>query len=504
MALAIVPASHQDPVVAIKPYCGATRVAVLSGPIEEADATEVSRAISTKAADATTCEVYKAPVPAWADLGIVHHMQEAVVPEEAMPDAGVKHLKVKFQAGRCIFRFSVVILSLFENILCYLAYLQVAPPEDSFYNKFEAHLLGFPGLEVVLLVFSIFNSCYLLAFWMMIAFIRLDLYSSLATGRLLFSLPTGGICVAMVFFGEGTKIFPFLCAICVLLHFFVWIMRHSRNLAWDPEQAWRPLLYRVLAGFIIMWLICFIVMFAVESADYLYDSECPATTNKAMPVRIKGVHEWQCVKWHQPHYIRRTPAPGHAIHSALCSTSFHAFNTLVNASTGEQEPSSGAHMVRCPSHCQDLGLGDSVIGCEVYSATSSICSAAVQMGILVANAGGIVKVVGRAPPVLSSGKYTRCNRNGILSSDTPILASDTTPDWAFYFQVAGLESLDMVTLHGWSKTGTPGASEPWKSYVADVTWVVGGESQRREVVLGPGGEDAEIELNFCRGSASCV
>jgi hypothetical protein len=530
--VAIVPLPTQTPVVAVKPYCGAKRAELVK---------EV--------------QLFKTVVPEWADSGVVSHMQAAVVPEDASKCDGVDHLKPKFQVRRWLFRFSVLILAVIENLLCYLAYVEVAPPKESFYNKFEAHMLGYPGIEFILLILAILNTFYLLAFWMMMALMRLDLYSSMTTGRLFISLPSGGVCTAMVFFGEGTKTFPFCGCICVLLHLLVWTSERihppttpsvgvdsslpeerSRSKASDQGKLDsaslqvdvmlpaagdacgqavkqkqnrkrcepRIVFFRVLACLISGWCISLIVMFSLEAADYLYDKDCPATTNNAMPVRISGVHEWQCVKWGQPHYITRLTLAGEQIYDALCSTSFHTFNTMVNASTGEMSPSSGAHYVRCPAHCQELGLGNSVIGCKVYSATSSICSAAVQMGILAANAGGLVKVVGRAPPTLISGQYERCNQHGILSTGTPAPATTVAPDWAFYFQVAGMESLDMVTMHGWKKLSTPGATKPWESYAADVTWVVGGASERRDVVLGPGGPDADIELTFCRGSVSCT
>lgn len=497
MALAIVPVVQQEPVTAIKPYCGAanSKHRGLAGPnVGNAD-----------------CEAYKVPAQAWADLGIVKHMQAAVVPEAHPRSAGPANLKSRFKAGRCLFRFVTIVLAVIENLLGYLAYLQVTPVEDSFYNKFEAHMLEYPGLETVLLVMTISNTCYLFLFWMFMALMRRDLYKELATGRLFLSLPMGGICTAMVFFGEGTKIFPFLCAVCALLHFLVWnsalVLRTKYENEGKAQHEATPVnLVEAICGVtgivvLIMWLIGFVVMFLVQNADFLYDSECPATSNRAMPVRIKGVQEWQCVKWGEPHYIRRVASP--PIYDAMCSTSFHAFNAVVNATSGEQAPSSDAHFVRCPSYCQELGLGNSVSGCKVYEASSSICAAAVQMGLLAANAGGIVKVVGRAPPSSTSGTYERCNLNGILSAETPSVAIDGYPSWAFYFQVEGMEPLDMVTIHGWEHKGSPRMYEPWKSYTADVSWVVGGTMQRHEVALGPGAAQADIELNFCRGSVSC-
>mmetsp|Transcript_80617 Transcript_80617/g.126980 ORF Transcript_80617/g.126980 Transcript_80617/m.126980 type:complete len:482 (+) Transcript_80617:82-1527(+) len=477
-ALAIVPYEQNDPVVAIKPYCGAKNL----GPIEDFN-------LSSEA-----CKVYRSPAPAWADVGIVNHMQEAVVPELATTAPGTSHLKPRFQAARCLFRFSVVLLSIAENILCYLAYFQVGNPEDSFYNKFEAYMLGYPGLDDTLLVFSLINTCYMFSFWMLIGVANRDLYGSMTTGRLLISLPIGGMCTAMVFFGEETNVFPLVCASCVLLHLVVWATERCL-ICLDKEQPIHAYCYFALIFIVCCWLISFILTFLIDSAGFLYDSECPATTNKAMPVRINGVTERQCVKWGVPLPITRTPSLGSSTYDALCSTSFHAFTTV--ADNGDLTPSSAAHYVRCPSYCQSLGLSGPVVGCHVYSATSSICSAALQMGILQSNVGGVVKVIGRPSPQA----YQRCNQNGILSTDPTPTTNIQFPQWAFYFQVAETADLDMITIHSWRKKGTPGAQEPWKSYVADVTWIVGGTSQRREVELGPNSGD--IEVNFCRGSKTC-
>lgn len=496
----IVPVVSQEPVVAIRPYCGASTNSIpqhgVAGP-HSGDA---------------DCQVYKTPPQAWADLGLVKHMQAAVVPE-AVKIAGPPNLKARFEAGRCVFRFSTILLSVMENVFGYLAYLQVAPVEDSLYNKFEAHMLGYPGLDMILLVLTISNTCYLFLFWMMIAFMRRDLYGVLVTGRLFLSLPMGCAYTVMVFFGESTKIFPFFCASLTLLHLLVWtcglIMRSKSRHEGKARDEETPLNCAEVTcgcfGFVLLaWVVAFVLMFLTQRAPYFYDSECPATKNTAMPVRINGLREWQCVKWGEPHYIRRITPPGQPIQDALCSTSFYSFNKVVNAITGQQVPSSEAHYARCPSNCQELGLATSVIGCKIYSASSSICAAAVQMGILEANAGGIVKAVGRPPPSSSSTseQYEQCNRNGIIS-EAPANVSDGFPPWAFYLQAEGTESLDMVTIHSWRKTGSPRIQQPWKSYVADVTWVVGGTQQRQEVVLGPGGAQ-DIELNFCRGSKSCT
>jgi len=481
-----------DAVTAIKPYCGARPVLSIVAMQPGGDG-------AVSGGD----RAFKAPSPAWADLGVVGRLQAAVVPEP-LPEKLPPHLKPQRQTTRCLYAFSVVILSILENVLCYLAYFEIRSPEDKFYNKFEAHMLGLPGLDTALQWLAVFNTGFLFLFWSLVAIVRLDLYRPLAGARLALSLPCGAICMAAVFFGEGTKVFPFLCATAVLLHLVVcvayelWLKR--KNLApWQQKACFVGLV------FICSWISAWAMMFVIDHADYLRDKDCPATTNKAMPVRIHGVQEWLCVRWGEPHYIERTALESSGSpYDALCSTSFHAFDVV--ASNGTSKVSSlDAHLVRCPAHCQELGLGTLVIGCQVYSAESSICSAAVQMGILKPDLGGIVKVVGRSPSESMSGLHSRCDRNGILSTDrsSPSAASvrNGAPRWAFYFQVAGMEDLDFVMLHGWRRIGTPGAQEPWRSYSTSVTWVVGGTKHQREVVLGPGA-GADIELNFCRADGT--
>jgi len=450
------------------------------------------------------------PAPAWADLGIVNHLEGAVVSEKAAASAGAEHLQPQFRGSSCLFRFVAVVLSLVENVLCYVAYFEAKSSEDSLYNKYEAYVLGYPGLDSTLLVFAVLSTVFLFILWTIMAFVRVDLYNQLTSLRLTLSLPAGGICTALVFFSDGKQVGPFLCATCVLLHLIVYL-GHEYFVRRQRLGVWCTRVWFACIVLIMVWTASFVLMFISGFSYYLRDSDCPATDNRAMPVKIKGVDEWQCVKWGVPHYVRRKPSPTETPYSGLCSTSFNVFDKIANASTGATVSSSDAHLLRCPSYCQALGLGTTVVGCGVYSSDSSVCSAAVQMGILPANQGGVVKVVGRAPP--PSNQYDRCNKNGVTSTDVPAVPAGSNTDdpdeassggWAFYFQVEGNENLDMIEMASWKKTSTPGSTEPWRSYMVDVRWVVGGTSRRKEVMLGPPDSgDQDIGLNFCAEAASC-
>jgi hypothetical protein len=303
-----------------------------------------------------------------------------------------------------------VISSVLENGACYMAYGQVSDAKNELYNKFEAHVLAFDGLAFYLLILAVLNSMFLFLYWALIVIVRLDLYRLLSTFRLLLSLPCGALCCLLVLFAEHTKLYPFLCCTLVLIHLEVWIL-HEYQIRREatgkiPKTA---LLGLVIIGVsIVMWT----QMFSVKSVFFLRDDNCPASSNVAMPVHIKEINEWHCVKWGEPKFIKREPV-SQEVRDVFCSTSFRIFDEVTLS--GGIRPSRMAHYVRCPSQCQFLGLGNQVTGCEVYHADSSICSAAVHMGVLEPDRGGIVKVIGRVPP--STGKYNRCLRNAILSTE---------------------------------------------------------------------------------------
>lgn len=64
----------------------------------------------------------------------------------------------------------------------------------------------------------------------------------------------------------------------------------------------------------------------------------------------------------------------------------------------------------------------------------------------------------------------------------------------------------MISLHGWEQKETPALQEPWRAYTANATWVVGGTTRYKEVILGPSSNlvNAGIELNFCFSANSSV
>lgn len=376
----------------VKPYCGATTASAIrptfgSGP----------GGVGT-------------PAPAWADMALSCRMKSAVVPVSESTESGTAHLNRRFHGSRCVFRCCAVISSVLENGACFMAYGQVSNAKNELYNKFEAHVLAFDGLAFYLLILAVLNSMFLFIYWALIVIVRLDLYRLLSTFRLILSLPCGALCCLLVLFAEHTKLYPFLCCTLVLIHLEVWIL-HEYQIRREatgkiPKTA---LLGLVIIGVgIVMWT----QMFSVKSVFFLRDENCPASSNVAMPVHIKEINEWHCVQWGKPKYIKREPV-SQEVRDVFCSTSFRIFDEITLS--GGIRPSRMAHYVRCPSQCQFLGLGNQVTGCEVYHADSSICSAAVHMGVLEPDRGGIVKVIGRVPP--QTGKYDRCLRNSILSSE---------------------------------------------------------------------------------------
>lgn len=359
----------------------------------------------------------KAVVPAWADQALESRIHDAVVGPRAKKadplDPGTGHLGRRFHSSRCIFRVLAILLSILENLFCYGAYSQIAGPEDVLYNKFEAHVLMIPDMDLYLLILALTNTAYLFIYWSMVERIKMDLYRTLTTLRLVLSLPCGALCMLAVLFAENTKIYPFLCSATVLVHLTIWTYNEYQLRKEITKRVPKlRLAVAVLCGVAaVMWC----QMFMVNSVFFLRDENCPSTKNNAMPVYIREINEWHCVRWKATKYIDRIPDPDASVREVFCSTSFRIFEET--DTHGCKVPSRKAHYVLCPARCQDLNLGNDVVGCTVYHADSSICSAAVHMGVIEPNKGGLVKVIGRAPP--SSGKYERCLRNSILSRCMP-------------------------------------------------------------------------------------
>mmetsp|Transcript_23012 Transcript_23012/g.58723 ORF Transcript_23012/g.58723 Transcript_23012/m.58723 type:complete len:519 (-) Transcript_23012:133-1689(-) len=494
--LAIVKAHPPGP-PSIRPYCGAKA----SNAFAVADTRMVDRA------------VHGMPAPAWADVGMASHMRglcglvPAPEPWSGIGRGGAPEvLRPRFNLLRFAFRFGVGTFAVLETVMCYLSYLEVRNPRSHLYNKYEAHAAGMPNLQYVLLGLALTNTLYLFVFWVLVAVVKLNLMKFLAVLRMPLSLATLATCMIVVFYAESTKVFSFLCMLFCQIHAGFLILSLLLPRKEGEVSPWRK--KTVCAGLIavgtltLVWLL----LFLVDTMSFLRDGTCRATKNNAMPVKIEGVDEWQCVKWGeaQARHIDRKPDPSESPYQAQCFTTFHVFDSL-NATT----PSSGAHLVHCPPQCQTLNLGTQVLGCRVYDARTPICAAAVQMGVLPPDVSGTVKVVGRPPP--ASG-WSSCNLNGVASVSTvaslPLaVQSQGSGNGAFYFQsVSGMEVDDMVTLHGLRQISDPGVERPWESYVADVSWVVGGgEVQWREVLLGPSTDlDVGIEVNFCHESATGV
>lgn len=638
----------------VKAYCGATSAT--------AERHQMSGATIAGMHQGARPTVAKAPLPAWVDQAMAHRVHNAVVGSELRAedpmDPGVGHLKRKFHSALFVFRVLAILFAVSENLCCYSAYIEIAAPEDKLYNKFEAHSLGIPNLDLYLLLLALANTAYLFIFWVMIVVIKMDIYRTMTSLRLLISLPSGGLCVLIVLYGEHTKVSPFFCSLLVLLHFAVCIFNEYKIRQARTRRT--PRLWFVLLFLVGIATVMWSQMFVVNAVFFLRDKDCPATSNLAMPVYIKEIAEWHCVKWKTTHYIVREPSPEEMVREVFCSTSFRVFDE--QDSRGRLTHSKRAHYVRCPSRCQDLNLGSTVTGCTVYHLDSSICSAAVHMGVIEPNKGGVVKVIGRLPP--PNGRYERCLRNSILSGsadfakgrlpqsavgdsmeglmapstetqfgsegqleygvaipyqygstnksvpvydqssaetkkfveeearqaakqaaekeekerkereekrlaaateagcdcdalangeevsevaaaknntntstgsgsdgnnasnvtgvvgpnctalcdgtgiggDSQLLAGggSSLDNWAFYFQVEGMEDNDMITLRGWEMTSTPQNWKPWESFTADVTYKFGGTQKDVKVVLGPpppeSEETAEIQLNFCVAS----
>lgn len=507
------PASSGGRLIAVRPYCGAEEVTVLAlqdSRLEDA-------------------YIHGQPMAAWVDAGLASHMQGfcGLVPSASSwrsdSKATPKAMRQSFEGRLCLYRCLLICTSLLESVSCWLTVWEISFPENYFYNKFEAYSLALPGLDRALGAMCAINSMYLFIFWVMVTVVRSDHYRVLAWGRLFLSCGTGFVCMMLVFISESTRIFPFVSTLCSLLYlqaavFGALVPWRGRAPSRRKACFWKSILV-FLAALTVAWC----MMYLLDGMAFLRESECRATQNTAMPVRIAGLTRWQCVRWKKPHAISRTPKDGDAVLEAQCSTPFHALD--VPSEVGNVTvwmPSQQAHYVRCPPSCQRFNLANEVVGCHIYDSRSSVCAAAVQMGVVRSAEGGLVMVVGRAPPSAWQGcelNFVRSVENVTNMPGTAWIhdrgsvvegqaganstARNTTKLGAFYFQgVLGMEQEDVVTLHSFRKVSTPGPREPYRSYVADVSWRIGGGAlQRRDVTLGPAAApDAEVELNFCHSA----
>lgn len=471
---------------AIKPYCGAKATHVLS--LHDAG---------------TDRNVHGRPIAAWADVGLSSHMKSAVVPAweakapEGGTDAGVPYLRHSMELWQSVFKCFIILVTVLENLSNYLAYFESMNPDRHLYNKYEAHAIGLQGLCTSVLIFALLNTVSMLVGFTLVVLFRIDAFFALASCRIPLSFATLIVCVMEVFIGEQTMVFAFLCSLFAGLHLEAWVLYPAVR----PKDGQQVRLFtKVATALIALILIVWCVLFSANAVFFLHNRQCVTTVNSAMPVRLKDVVHWQCAKWGQVHHIIRVPKPGSPVLDAFCTTDFYA----LQATAPGVGTTNSAYFVRCPSQCQALGLGSTVVGCKSYHASSSVCSAAVQMGVLQANRGGTVTVVARASP---EAGFERCNQNGILSSSTVNTSALNLPAnvsaTSFYFQGPGTEHFDVLELKSWKKVSDPSPHRPWRSYVASVSWTVGGVAHQSEVTLGPPSRpDVEVELNFCRSQDS--
>eukprot|EP00811_Abedinium_folium_P030233 NODE_4828_length_1841_cov_5.312719.p1 GENE.NODE_4828_length_1841_cov_5.312719~~NODE_4828_length_1841_cov_5.312719.p1 ORF type:complete len:471 (+),score=123.39 NODE_4828_length_1841_cov_5.312719:182-1594(+) len=419
---------------------------------------------------------------AWvADGALVAHMEERNGRME-------RPRKVRSGYARCAFRVYLVLLWGIEATASLLAYIETKAPADRFYNKFEAHMLGIPYLDLCLLVLVVLDVSFLFVSFAVLVLVRGDLFEALGRMKAMISAPLALLCAILVAFAEQTKLFVFMSSLFAAIYLLL--------IALEAVLARRNRVHRfVLLLLLVVVLVASLCigawagLYAVDGGVfYLHDDACPASEFSAMPVLIDGVDEWQCAKWGEMVYIDRQPS-SQAVTDATCSSAFPA--ELITGSSAN----SSAHYVNCPSDCQVDDISGPVYGCNVYDVASAVCTAAVQAGVLMRDQGGVVTVVLTAPQ--SSWSYARCDQNTVVSSEEPA----TAPSSVFYFQTPMTADYDVLLLRDWRQTRIPSPSNPWEAYTADVTWTLGGAISTREVVLGPQDDGAEIELNFCHASA---
>ncbi|CAK0894759.1 unnamed protein product, partial [Prorocentrum cordatum] len=115
-----------------------------------------------------------------------------------------------------------------------------------------------------------------------------------------------------------------------------------------------------------------------------------------------------CAGWGAPTYIVREP---------VSSITLGCGDTFVDVLNASME----VHTVTCPAGClAHISDSDTLVGCGVYTADSSVCLAAMHDGALT-DAGGTTRVHGR----LGLPSYRTCSMNGLISEARTVASSGT-------------------------------------------------------------------------------
>ncbi|CAK0894762.1 unnamed protein product, partial [Prorocentrum cordatum] len=259
-----------------------------------------------------------------------------------------------------------------DNVLCYVTFLAVRDRRESgdLYSIVDLRLRLLAGIDTALLVFSIIGTAFFVSLVVFVECWKRPLFLELMTGRVYCScIPCAVISSILLWNVENAHLSPFASLAITVLFIACWCL-HVRCLA-----------LMTLLG--LVWLVFERQLHVLTSSDAL---DCPYVDNSRMPVQVLPLGARFCAGWGAPTYIVREP---------VSSITLGCGDTFVDVLNASME----VHTVTCPAGCLAhismipprmfdyagiLGAvlampelqeqdSDTLVGCGVYTADSSVC-----------------------------------------------------------------------------------------------------------------------------------
>jgi len=309
----------------------------------------------------------------------------------------------------------LVLLAVIDNACCYATYFSVRAFHNRLYNIVDLHLVLLPFLDMALLIFSAIGTAHFFLLILLVECLHLPLFHETMNSRFVFSsAPCAVMCLILVYYSEQSQTMP-LCALTVTIFMvFCWCVhmrvRYAHQLNLMSKISLDTSWFLALIFGVILW-----ALYLTNSLHIItksQDLQCPRVDNVQMPVKALTLNSWFCAPWdaNAAQHISRSAVNNVPV-LVSCSDSFvNRFGVSI-----------GAHKVQCPVGCLSGSSTLSIMGCDIYTADSSICLAAIQTGVL-GDDGGIVTVFGR----LGVPSFSTCSKNSVTSLPLNVIQVGST------------------------------------------------------------------------------
>mmetsp|Transcript_18049 Transcript_18049/g.38537 ORF Transcript_18049/g.38537 Transcript_18049/m.38537 type:complete len:523 (-) Transcript_18049:13-1581(-) len=303
----------------------------------------------------------------------------------------------------------LVILSIVDNVLCYVTFFTVRKFSGRLYSIVDLNLALLPGLDTALIIFTVMGSLCFVMLILLVECCQLPLFHEIMNFRVYCSAcPCAVICAILVYQLERAEWVPMATLTAILCLVFFWCL--NMRVRWSHELNVMSKILLDISWFLA--LICAILLvtfYAFDCLNVITNSEelsCPYVENAKMPIKVHTLDQWYCAPFDAEKRTEVLRAPVSSTPSQLsCS------DTFVYVFGASLEP----HLIQCPIGCLRTYSGADVIGCGTYTVDSPICPAAIHAGVLT-DQGGVATVYGR----VGVPHFESCPRNSLLSLERRI------------------------------------------------------------------------------------